>query len=138
MLVAAVALGCAYVAAPALSSQQYMPGGVDFEQPLRVDRSAPAASSHGARRHRSASSPPSSPPPSTSTSPASRASGARTRSARATDGGEWSEWAEAEDGNPVYFGGADELQLRARGFRPQGNVHYVNVSGTTTARRAGC
>ena len=48
------------------------------------------------------------------------------------EGGEWSDWIETEDGNPVYFGGADELQLRARGWRPRGRLHYVNVSGTTS------
>jgi uncharacterized protein with LGFP repeats len=50
---------------------------------------------------------------------------------RARDkGGDWTEWVETANGDPVYFGGADELQLRARGWQPAGRLHYVNVSGT--------
>jgi uncharacterized protein with LGFP repeats len=48
------------------------------------------------------------------------------------DDGDWTKWTESEDGDPVYFGGADQIQVRARGWRPTGTLHYVNVSGTTS------
>ena len=124
-----VALALAWVAAPALSSQPYMPGAVDFEQELTGVQ--PAGDLPTAKLVRSAKK--------AGSGPVSFRSGAlaaperfdlaglaRERRplelrARDTDG-EWGAWVEADDGNPVYFGGADELQLRARGWRPAGTL----------------
>ncbi len=127
-----------WVAAPALSMRPYMPGAVDFEQPLgaveRIERPATARLSRvvqggeGPVTHVSA----------TVDAPhrfdlAGLAGEERSYELRARKaGGEWSEWIETVDGNPVYFGGADEVQLRTRGWRPTGELHYVNVSGTTS------
>jgi len=55
-------------------------------------------------------------------------------------GGQWTHWAETTNGDPVWFGGMDQLQVRTRGFRPSGTIHYVNVSGSASsdsASRAG-
>jgi N-acetylmuramoyl-L-alanine amidase len=55
------------------------------------------------------------------------------------DDGAWTDWAETANGDPVWFGGMDELQIRTHGWRPAGRVHYVSVSeGTPRAsERAG-
>src|SRR5688500_10295013 len=119
-----LALALVWVAAPALSSQRYVPGAVDFEQPL------PALHASAKTQDKSYLSP-------VVTAPQRFDLAGIARERRAYEvrgreaGGEWSPWVEAEDGNPVYFGGADELQVRARGWRPRGTLHYVNVSGTT-------
>jgi uncharacterized protein with LGFP repeats len=55
------------------------------------------------------------------------------------EGGEWTEWTETAHGDPVWFGGMDELQIRTYGWKPSGSVHYVSVSEgpPEISRRAG-
>jgi N-acetylmuramoyl-L-alanine amidase len=132
---AAAAVG--WLLAPALSAQPYQPAARDFEQPLpaveRIAGHARAAES-GHDHHG----------PVTHLSPVIEAPARfdavgiarelRLVEIRARDaGGEWSGWIEIANGDPAWFGGADELQLRTRGWRPRGTLHYVNVSGDSTA-----
>jgi hypothetical protein len=134
VLAAAAVAGCGYVAAPALSAQPYIPEAVDFEQPLPAlarlagASAATADPGHGPVSFKSA----------VIAAPerfdlAGLAGETRPLELRGRErGSEWTRWVETEDANPVYFGGAEELQLRSRGWRPTGTLHYVNVSGTTT------
>jgi uncharacterized protein with LGFP repeats len=46
------------------------------------------------------------------------------------EGGGWTDWVPQEDGTPIYVDGADEAQVRAP-FKPDGELHFVNVSGTS-------
>ena len=46
------------------------------------------------------------------------------------NGGEWSDWVAQDDATPIYVDGADEAQVRAP-FKPDGELHFVNVSGTS-------
>jgi hypothetical protein len=127
--------------APALSLTPYVPEAVDFEQRLRaVERVAPKGSAGASvarsRLHREG--------PVRFRSPVTDAPARfdlvgiggelRPLEYRARlDGDEWTDWVETANGDPVYFGGADQVQVRSRGVRPEGRLHYVNVSGTETA-----
>jgi hypothetical protein len=126
LLLVGLAAGFAWVAAPALSTDRYMAGAVDFEQSLPAVDSARTRSGDVSFRSPVVQAP-------HRFDLVGLAGELRPLEIRARDaGGTWSAWTETEDGNPVYFGGADELQVRARGWHPQGRLHYVNVSGTTS------
>ncbi len=137
-LVALVAAGWAL--APARPAEADRPGARDFEQALpAVERiagngRAAAAGGHGGEgpvTHRSG----------VIVAPArfdaaGLAGEMRSLELRGREsGGEWTKWIEIANGDPAWLGGADELQLRTRGWRPQGTLHYVDVP-TVAARAA--
>ncbi len=52
-------------------------------------------------------------------------------------GGAWSDWFEVANGDPLYVsGGGDAVQLRTRGWRPDGRLHFVAISGEADAPAA--
>jgi len=131
-----------WVVAPALSTTAYVPAAVDFSQPLPAAKALPAPASKSAPGKHVAHP---------GEGPVSHRTGAvdapqrfdavglagelRPVEIRTRDhGGEWSRWFAIAAGDPLFVvGGADEAQLRTRGWVPSGTLHYVNVSGTTTA-----
>jgi hypothetical protein len=130
-VLAIVAVGIGYVAGPALSTRQYMPGAVDFAQPLpALARVSPHGAGKPVFRTGAIEAP-------KRFDLAGIAGEARPVEMRARLGdGDWTRWTESEDEDPVYFGGADQIQVRARGWRPTGSLHYVNVSGTTSGAQS--
>ncbi|HET8593128.1 MAG TPA: N-acetylmuramoyl-L-alanine amidase [Solirubrobacterales bacterium] len=137
-LIAALSLALlgalAWVAAPALSLRPYMPGGVDFERGLPEAKRLPAGAVAAARDTEPKEAPPRwISPPVEAPHEFDLVGVARERRSvqiRVRDeGGGWSDWAEQEDGTPVYVDGADDAQVRAP-FNPRGRLHFVNVSGT--------
>jgi N-acetylmuramoyl-L-alanine amidase len=123
-----------WVAAPALSLRPYVTGAVDFEQAIpAAKRMAPAAIASAHRSHPRESAPRFISPPIEAPHRFDLVGVARelrTMQIRVRDdGGHWSNWVEQEDGTPIYVGGADVAQVRAP-FRPRGELHFVNVSGT--------
>jgi uncharacterized protein with LGFP repeats len=125
----------AWVAAPALSLRPYMPGAVDFESalpaPKRVAQTAELRAE--AKEEDEAAprwiSPPVSAPDRfdlVGVAREMRQIEIRVRE----EGAEWSDWVRQEDATPIYVDGADEAQVRAP-FKPDGELHFVNVSGSS-------
>jgi hypothetical protein len=133
-----------WVAGPALSTQPFIPEARDFSQPLpgldRLDPAAVRASSDHAHeehgRHAEAVFRYESP---AVEAPArfdlvgvagyERELQLRVRTADDP----WSEWVTIGAGDPLYTGGSDEVQVRSPKPLRNANLHYVNVSGDTSA-----
>jgi uncharacterized protein with LGFP repeats len=150
-LLALALLGAfAWVAAPALSLRPYMLGAVDFQRSLpdahRLPPSAVATLAANADPGAKAAhwiSPPVQAPHRfdlVGVAGEMRELQIRVRD----DGGQWSDWVPQDDATPIYVDGADQAQVRAP-FKPEGELHFVNVSGTagnfadqlvTSARKA--
>lgn len=146
--------GLAWALAPAFSAHPYLPEAKDFEQALpaleRVPQAAGAAGAtargagheHGEHARDEAGEGPITHRSEVIEAPgrfdlAGIAGELRPYEIRAREhGGEWSKWTETVAGDPVWFGGAEELQVRTRGWVPSGELHYVNVSGDSTPAEA--
>ncbi len=125
----------AWVAAPALSLRPYIPGAVDFERALPEAKRVAQTAKLRARASEEGEAAPRwiSPPVSAShrfdlvgVARETREIEIRVRD----EGGEWSDWVPQDDATPIYVDGADEAQVRAP-FKPDGELHFVNVSGTS-------
>src|SRR4051794_23137715 len=132
-----VVTALAWVAAPALSLRPYISGAVDFEHAIpAAKRMSPAAIASAQAAHPREAAPRWISPPVDAPHRFDLVGVARemrTVEIRVRDGGgRWSDWVEQEDGTPIYVGGADQAQVRAK-FRPRGRLHFVNVSGTSGA-----
>ena len=134
-LAGVVGLLC-WALAPALSAQPYLPAAKDFGQRL------PAAEQVSEGMRGSAADARDEGPVTHVTPPflaparfdlAGLAGEMRHYELRAREtAGAWGPWMEVGSGDPVWFGGVEQLQLRTRGWRPSGRIHYVNVSGDAT------
>ena len=118
----------AWVAAPALSLRPYIPTVENFDQALPDAKRLPEAAAGTGHEDANFISPPLKAPHEFDL--IGVAGELRHLEIRVRDsGGAWSDWVEQTDGTPIYVDGAEEAQVRAP-FRPEGRLHYVNVSGS--------
>jgi uncharacterized protein with LGFP repeats len=125
-------IGCVALLAPATSSAA-VPEATDFAQPLGGFERSADADGHKSYRSQVLEAP-------ARFDLAGLAGEKREAEFRGrVQGGAWTDWAETANGDPVWFGGMDELQVRTHGWRPTGRVHYVSVTGegVQTAERRG-
>jgi len=52
-------------------------------------------------------------------------------------GGRWSEWVEADNGDPVHTGGTDVVQVRSRGVSIEGELLFIDVEGGSAPAGSG-
>jgi N-acetylmuramoyl-L-alanine amidase len=142
LLLLALAGALVWAVAPALSTEPYRPAAVDFEQPVppatevrdatprNLERAAHEGGygAHGPVLYRSE---PIAAPERFDLVGIAGTMHAYEYRARES-GAEWSRWVEADNGDPVYTGGTDQVQIRSRSQPIRGNLHYVNVTGDTT------
>jgi hypothetical protein len=147
LVLVAGALAFVWTIAPAFSLNRYAPEPVNFEQPVpeaaalsaREARRAPAAAGLPAGeeghsdegRVRYLTDPITAPKRFDLVGLVDQVRPVEIRARER--GGEWSPWVETTDGEPIWTGGTEELQIRGRETRPHGEIGYVNVTGDATA-----
>jgi hypothetical protein len=131
-----------WVVAPALSTQRYIPKAVDFSQPVpqskQLREPSPEAARIDARQNSYGldgpvlyrSRPIEAPHRFDLVGIAGEMDAFEFRVR--DDGGDWTDWVETDNGDPVYTGGSDQVQIRSRNAPINGQLHYVNVKGDTT------
>ncbi len=147
-----LAAALAWLVAPALSSEPYTPEAVDFTMPIggveeldvapsaeryaggaaghaRGERRRPHGHEHGPVLYRT---PPLKAPARFDLVGVAGGKGPFEYRVR-EDGGDWTVWAESDPGGPVYTGGSNYVQVRSRHVPIRGELHFVNVSGDSTA-----
>ena len=138
-LLIAVAASFVWAVAPALSTNPYMPGGDDFSQRLPAIKKVGHPSARNLERKRAygaegpvlfRSTPVVAPHRFDLVGVAGEIHALEFRARSA--GEPWSDWVETDNGDPVYTGGAEEVQVRSRDVPIKGRLHYVNVSGNET------
>jgi len=139
---AVLAAALVWAVAPALSTEPYRPAAVDFSQPLPPAQKLGTATSRSLERAASRGGYGAHGPVLYRTGPIAAphrfdlvgiAGEMHAFELRAREsGGEWSRWVETDNGDPVWTGGSDEVQIRSRSRPIRGTLHYVNVEGDET------